>query len=77
LRIRQELRERGIADDLVESGMEQAEVDWTAQLLRVREKRFGTAQPRDLADQARQSRFLHSRGFGGDDIARLFRDNDW
>jgi regulatory protein len=76
LRIRQELREAGVDAELAGECIEQADVDWTEQLRGLRVKKFGRKLPVDYSEQARQSRFLHSRGFAADDIRRLFRDED-
>ena len=76
LRIRQELREAGVDPELTDASLEGAETDWTAQLRRLREKKFGRKLPVDYSEQARQSRFLQSRGFPADDIRRLFRDRE-
>jgi len=53
--------------------IEAVDVDWTERLRGLRVKKFGKKSPADYSEQARQSRFLHSRGFSADDIRRLFR----
>jgi regulatory protein len=72
-RIALELRERGVAG-LVEGPL--ADPDsalWDEALARVRRKRFGPGLPADLAESARQARFLEYRGFAADRIRRLLK----
>lgn len=62
-RIRAELAQRGVADTDVDDALRGAEVDWLEVVRAARRKRFGPEPPRDLADKARQARFLTYRGF--------------
>ncbi|MFZ0105508.1 MAG: recombination regulator RecX [Thiobacillus sp.] len=65
-----DLRQRGIADNIIEavlsdnrdSELERAQAVW--------QKKFGSA-PADLAEKARQMRFLQSRGFAAEVIRRV------
>jgi len=68
VKIRADLRERGIAGSDVENGLEEAGHDWYASAREVRLKKFGPDQPREFNDKARQMRFLQSRGFDSDQI---------
>ena len=60
--------------ELAGACIEQAGVDWVERLRGLRVKKFGRKLPADYSEQARQSRFLQSRGFVADDIRRLFRE---
>lgn len=71
LRIQQELRQRGIADDVAREQLASTGVDWQAQALALRRKRFGDAQPQDYNERARQARFLQQRGFSLNDLKDL------
>jgi|SRR5579883_357639 len=62
VRVRSELRQRGIVGELVEECLE-AFGDWIVQLQRARQKKFGAALPRGYAERQRQMRFLNYRGF--------------
>ncbi len=73
VRIAQELRQRGIAGDLVELSMAAADIDWRERLEAARSKRFGERLPADDKEQARQARFLHYRGFTTEQISHAFR----
>ena len=72
LRIRQELRERGIEDGLISSALDESGEDWISRLTDVHAKKFGASIPADRRERARQSRFLQYRGFPSEQIRRLF-----
>ena len=76
VRIKQELRDRGVPDNVVEMCLEQCNLDWQNFINGVREKKFGSKLPVDYKDRAKQSRFLQYRGFTGEQISRLFRHSD-
>ena len=73
-RITHELRQKGIAEDLIgaelpalkESELETARNVW--------QRKFGIL-PQDAKEKARQMRFLQSRGFGFDVIFRVLRSD--
>jgi regulatory protein len=67
-RIRQELREAGIAEDQVATALEQGG-DWSRLAIEVRQRKFGSQLPVDWPERARQMRFLQYRGFSKDHIA--------
>ena len=68
LRIRAELRERGVADAACDRAI--AAHDWDALARHARAKKYGAAAPSAFAERARQSRFLQYRGFTGEQIKR-------
>ena len=63
LRIQQELRERGISEDLLTKALTTDEAFWTTRASQVRQKRFGQDLPATEQDKAKQVRFLQYRGF--------------
>jgi regulatory protein len=72
VRVRQELKQHGLAKDLIAQAT--AELA-KSELVRAREvwrKRFG-APPRDEAERAKQLRFLAARGFSTEVILRVVR----
>lgn len=73
-KIRAELIGRGIAAQAAAEGLA-GTGDWMALARAVREKRFGTALPRDFRERARQMRFLEYRGFTGEQIRSCFDDD--
>jgi len=68
IRIRGELKQRGVADELIALHLEQAAVDWTQLARGVRDRKFGPAPSGGYRERARQSRFLQYRGFSGEQI---------
>lgn len=76
LRIRQELRERGIPDALVDPHLEQSAREWLALMAAVHDKKFGTGPGGDRRELARRARFLEYRGFPADLIGRFLHGDD-
>ncbi len=72
LRIRQEMRQRGIQDDEIESAMLADEFDWHESAQRVLERKFGPAPPADIKEKARRVRFMQYRGFSAEHYQQWF-----
>jgi regulatory protein len=68
LRIQQELRERGIAEELVKDVLETNETSWVTLASNARQKRFGEDLPKGQREFAKQARFLQYRGFAPSQI---------
>ncbi len=77
LRIRAELRERGISDSLIDAMLEHYASDWPGILRRVHDSKYGAESPGDQKEMARRARFLEYRGFPGELIGRLLFNNDF
>jgi regulatory protein len=75
-RIRAELAERGIDRDQAAALMRDADIDWAAIAISVRDKRFGSRRPTDFKERARQARFLEYRGFDRGQIGRALGSAD-
>lgn len=74
-KVAHELREKGVADDLVASAVEtlkETELDSAREVWR---KKF-KAGPQNREEWAKQARFLQSRGFGFDIIKRVLNGTD-
>ncbi len=71
LRIRSELRARGVTDPIIDPILAQLDDIWLARLRNLSRKRFGNNPPRSLAERARRQRFLRQRGFTLDQIDQL------
>jgi regulatory protein len=63
VRIRQELKERGLRSATVDAALDEADADWFDLAREVRVRKFGQELPHDFAEKARQMRFLQYRGF--------------
>jgi regulatory protein len=68
VRIRMELRERGVAEADADAALVASGVDWAGLARRERERRFAGVPPRDFPGRAKQARFLQYRGFSADQI---------
>ena len=68
VRIRADLRDRGLGGATIDVALEEAGEDWYALARDVRLKKFGPDTPTEFRDKAKQMRFLQSRGFEPDQI---------
>ncbi len=71
--IAQELKQKGISEELIEEFIDERDPLWLEHLQSVRERKFGDKVPEHYQEQARQSRFLQYRGFSSEQIHRLFK----
>lgn len=74
-RITHELRQKGIAEELIEASLpalKDSELETARDVWR---RKFGTL-PQDAKEKARQMRFLQSRGFGFDVIFKVLQTSD-
>jgi regulatory protein len=76
LRIRAELIERGITQDLIEHHLKILDNTWFDDAHRVRRKRFTNSLPHDFKSRAQQMRFLQYRGFTSEQINFIFHGDD-
>jgi regulatory protein len=73
-KIRAELRERGVADDVAADALAGHTQAWRERVHEVRRKRFGDAVPADYRERVRQMRFLQTRGFDAEQIRAAFEE---
>jgi regulatory protein len=69
-KIANELREKGVASDLIDTAIEQIKENELENATEIWRKKFKQA-PSSREDWARQARFLQSRGFGFDVIKNV------
>ncbi|WP_087747923.1 MULTISPECIES: recombination regulator RecX [unclassified Acidovorax] len=72
-RLVQELRSKGLDDDLVRATAERLRATELERAQAVWRQRFGSVAT-DVQERARQMRFLAARGFAGDVVRRVVRD---
>lgn len=72
-RIRQELREKGVASEVIQAELAAVEQDDLAVARALWLRKFGH-QPQTDKEKAKQVRFLQSRGFGYDVILKILRN---
>jgi regulatory protein len=71
-RITHELRQKGIAEELISAALPELKESELEAARSVWQRKFGTL-PKDAKEKARQMRFLQSRGFGFDVIFQVLR----
>lgn len=70
-RVRQEMREKDLADADIARAFEAAELNWYTLAEEVFRKKFGEPGPVDRKEQARRMRFMQYRGFATDHYRHL------
>lgn len=75
-RLRQELRQRGVEDNLVEQELGAGDMPSEIERARVVWQKKFDGQPQDAREWAKQARFLQGRGFSGDVIRRVLKEAD-
>lgn len=73
IKIRHELRQKGISDELVDEYLPGSGAQWNRAMEQQRIKKFGKEIPADYSLRMKQARFLQNRGFSPDSVMRLFR----
>jgi len=76
LRIRAELLERGIPQDLIEHHLKITDNAWLEEIRKTWQKRFKGCLPQNMKSRAQQMRFLYYRGFTAEQIHQLFQQDD-
>lgn len=76
IRIREELRQRGVSNALIDDYVNFQDVCWVATAKAAWQKRFGGALPEDRQAWAKQMQFLQYRGFTTDQTKDIFKDLD-
>ena len=73
LKIRFELRQKGVSDRLADEFLEPLSDQWDELMTRQRIRKYGASIPNDYAERMKQARFLQNRGFSPESVMRLFR----
>jgi regulatory protein len=68
VRIRMELKKRGVDTEIIQLHLDNSEIEWRSLVKKVRSKKFGEDVPVEFKEKARQMRFLEYRGFTGEQI---------
>ena len=63
IRIRKELQERGVEENLLSVSLEVFELDWEKKAIEVLDKKFGKTICEDFQEIAKRARFMEHRGF--------------
>ena len=75
LRICMELRDRGVAERIVDKALQEAEVDWDERLRHTYERKYGEMAVESFKTWASRAQFLKNRGFSVDAIRRVIGDH--
>jgi regulatory protein len=76
VRIRLELHERSISDELIALHLEINDPHWNEKVRHLREKKYGKVLPSSYQEKMKQSKFLQYRGFTSEQIRRIFRTDE-
>ncbi|MBY5990559.1 regulatory protein RecX [Ferrimonas balearica] len=68
IRLANELRERGVASDIIKAAIGECEQDWFALCETTCERKFGRRPPTDFKSRAKVQRYLAYRGFDMEQI---------
>ena len=71
LRICMELRDRGVAEPIVDKALQEAEVDWDERLRHTYDRKYGEMAAESFKTWASRAQFLKNRGFSVDAIRRV------
>lgn len=72
LRMVLELGQKGLSESLIDNALADVDINWLDEITRVWQKRFNGQLPQDLKEKAKQTQFLHYRGFDADLIKELY-----
>ena len=67
-RLRQDIRQKAVADDLVAQALEDADINWFELAKDVAQRKFGDRQAADQREKAKRMRFMQYRGFNYEQI---------
>ena len=76
LRICMELRDRGVAERIVDKALQEAEVDWDERLRQTYDRKYGEIAVESFKTWASRAQFLNNRGFSVDAIRRVIGNYD-
>lgn len=72
VRISQELKARGITDEMIAEQLEITDNAWFTEAYKVWKKRFKNKLPNDFKSRVKQMRFLQYRGFTQEQVDSVF-----
>lgn len=75
MKVKMELRQKGLSDDIIQQAMMESEVDWQTLAIEVSAKKFSRDfSPSDPKQRAKRQRFLQQRGFSFEQISVVERE---
>ena len=76
VRIRLELRQRGVESTAIEAALDESGEDWVENARLARRRKFGVKPPADFRERAKQARFLQYRGFSAEQVRAALGPGD-
>lgn len=76
VRIRMELREKGVDSNLVSDWLDENDPDWDEVLIQAARRKFGSVPPSDFRERGKRARFLEYRGFSPERIRQFLQKNE-
>jgi len=73
VKIRYELRQKGVTEVFADEFLEPLSDRWDQLMMQQRIRKYGESIPADYAERMKQARFLQNRGFSPELVMRLFR----
>ena len=73
-KIRYELAKKGLAKNFMNDAFNASTINWFALAKKVRLKKYGSENPKEWKDKAKQMRFMQTRGFDIEQINATFSD---
>ena len=73
VKIRYELRQKGVTEVFADEFLEPLSDRWDQLMMQQRIRKYGESIPADYAERMKQARFLQNRGFSPESVMRLFR----
>ncbi len=74
IKIKNELRQKGVSSDLIESSLKFDRDVWRDQIVGVLDRKYKDVTPADYSEWARRARFLQSRGYSTSQIRESLGD---
>ena len=68
MRIRMELKRKGVDEHIIELALEEDETDWFELAKDCYESRFRDPEIADIKDKAKRVRYLQARGFNSEQV---------
>jgi regulatory protein len=73
VKIKNDLRERGVSEDKIRFALNEANQNWLQLIQELSEKKYGKTLPSEAKETAKRMRFFQSRGFDTDCIRSIFQ----
>ena len=73
VKIKNDLRERGISEDKIRFALNEANQNWLQLIQELSDKKYGKTLPSEAKETAKRMRFFQSRGFDTDCIRSVFQ----